>query len=63
LQKDPERRLGSVVREGAGSAVRHHPYFKTIEWSALESLQIEPTFVPINVFIFLSIKSQYFISM
>ena len=49
LQKDPERRLGSVAREGAGSAVRHHPYFKHIDWSALESLQIEPIFVPKNV--------------
>ena len=46
FEKDPAQRLGSVAHKGAGSAVRHDPYFQGIDWNALELLQIKPPYVP-----------------
>lgn len=39
-----EKRLGSGA-EGAGE-VKKHPFFREIDWKALESKQIEPPFKP-----------------
>ncbi|XP_032370736.1 protein kinase C delta type [Etheostoma spectabile] len=40
FERDPSRRLG-VVRD-----IRAHPFFKTINWPALEKREVEPPFKP-----------------
>lgn len=54
FERDPTRRLGIVGN------IRSHPFFKTINWQALERREIEPPFKPKVVWpIF--IITQYFI--
>jgi len=43
LDRDPSRRLGS---DGDGTAIRRHPFFAGIDWSALYNKQIPPPFKP-----------------
>ena len=40
FERDPTRRLGIVGN------IRLHPFFKTINWPALERREIEPPFKP-----------------
>ena len=39
LMKDPNQRLGS---NGSVKAVRQHPFFKGIDWKALQEKRVEP---------------------
>jgi serine/threonine protein kinase len=39
LMKDPKQRLGS---NGSVNAVRQHPFFKGIDWKALEEKRVKP---------------------
>lgn len=40
FERDPSRRLGVV------GDIRAHPFFRTINWSALENREVEPPFKP-----------------
>lgn len=44
LQKDPTLRLGSGIM--ASEEVKHHKWFKPINWKKLEAKQIQPSFRP-----------------
>ena len=46
MTKNPARRLGCVVSQGVESAIRVHPFFKDIDWEALESRKVKPPFRP-----------------
>ena len=39
LMKDPKQRLGS---NGSVNTVRHHPFFKGIDWKALQEKRVKP---------------------
>lgn len=43
LERDTERRLGFTEET---SPIREHPFFKDIDWVALETKKIEPPFKP-----------------
>lgn len=40
FERDPSRRLGVV------GDIRAHPFFRAINWSALENREVEPPFKP-----------------
>ncbi|GFY95732.1 serine/threonine protein kinase 2 [Actinidia rufa] len=44
LQKDPSRRLGSGPK--GSDEVKHHKWFKSINWKKLEAREIHPNFQP-----------------
>ena len=46
MTKNPARRLGCVVSQGVESAIRVHPFFKDIDWEALEARKVKPPFRP-----------------
>ncbi|XP_044744521.1 protein kinase C [Coccinella septempunctata] len=44
--KNPSRRLGCVAAHGYEAAIRVHPFFKEIDWVALEHRKVKPPFKP-----------------
>lgn len=46
MTKNPARRLGCVVSQGVEAAIRIHPFFKEIDWEALEARKVKPPFRP-----------------
>ncbi|XP_060520521.1 protein kinase C [Cylas formicarius] len=46
MTKNPSRRLGCVVNQGCEAAILVHPFFKDIDWTALEQRKIKPPFRP-----------------
>jgi len=40
FERDPTRRLGVT------GSIRDHPFFKTINWTALEKREVDPPFRP-----------------
>lgn len=46
MTKNPSRRLGCVASQGAEAAIRVHPFFKEIDWEALEARKVKPPFRP-----------------
>lgn len=46
MTKNPSRRLGCVTSQGAEAAIRVHPFFKDIDWEALEARKVKPPFRP-----------------
>jgi len=47
LTKKPNLRLGCVTAEGGENAIKTQPFFKNLNWEALEARQITPPFIPI----------------
>ncbi|CAN1183074.1 Serine/threonine-protein kinase AtPK2/AtPK19 [Linum perenne] len=45
LQKDPSKRLGNGP--GGGNDIKHHKWFKSINWKKLEARELQPKFVPV----------------
>ena len=43
LERDTERRLGFIEET---SPIRDHPFFRDIDWVALEGRKLEPPFKP-----------------
>lgn len=43
MTKNPARRLGCVDGE---NAIRNHPFFKDMDWDALEQRKVRPPFRP-----------------
>ncbi|RWS17750.1 calcium-independent protein kinase C-like protein, partial [Dinothrombium tinctorium] len=46
MTKNPAKRLGCVATQGAEHAILNHPFFKDIDWSALEAKKVRPPFKP-----------------
>lgn len=46
MTKNPSRRLGCVAAQGTEQAIRVHPFFKDIDWTALEQRKVKPPFKP-----------------
>ncbi|KAI1711445.1 protein kinase domain-containing protein [Ditylenchus destructor] len=46
MTKNPLRRLGCVQSQGSEDAIRAHPFFREIEWDALEARRVKPPFKP-----------------
>lgn len=46
MTKNPAKRLGCVNSQGGEDAIRAHPFFKDMDWEALESRNMKPPFKP-----------------
>nr|CAD7425653.1 unnamed protein product [Timema monikensis] len=46
MTKNSTKRLGCVVAQGVEAAIRVHPFFREIEWEALENRRVKPPFKP-----------------
>ncbi|CAD5232253.1 unnamed protein product [Bursaphelenchus xylophilus] len=46
MTKNPLRRLGCVQSQGSEDAIRAHPFFREIDWDALEDRKVRPPFKP-----------------
>lgn len=46
MTKNPAKRLGCVNSQGGEDAIRAHPFFKDMDWEALESRNLKPPFKP-----------------
>ncbi|KJH50331.1 kinase domain protein [Dictyocaulus viviparus] len=46
MTKNPSKRLGCVQSQGGEDAIRAHPFFREIDWDALETLRVKPPFKP-----------------
>jgi hypothetical protein len=45
MTKTPNKRLGCIPGQG-DQAILTHPFFKEIDWEALEKRQVRPPFKP-----------------
>ena len=50
--KNPAKRLGCVPTQGGERAVLVHPFFRDIDWVALEQKKVRPPFKPKIVSLF-----------
>lgn len=46
MTKNPAKRLGCAVTQGGEDAIRAHPFFKEMDWEALEARKLKPPFKP-----------------
>lgn len=46
MTKNRNKRLGCVVAEGSENAIRTHPFFRDLDWNALENRRVKPPFKP-----------------
>jgi hypothetical protein len=46
MTKNPIKRLGCVQSQGGEDAIRAHPFFRDMDWEALESRNVKPPFKP-----------------
>ncbi|XP_063918746.1 calcium-independent protein kinase C-like isoform X1 [Zophobas morio] len=46
MTKNPNKRLGCVTSHGGEAAIKVHPFFKEIDWLALEQKKVKPPFKP-----------------
>ncbi|CAG9813272.1 unnamed protein product [Phaedon cochleariae] len=46
MTKNPSKRLGCVVSQGAEAAIQAHAFFKDMDWAALEQRRVKPPFRP-----------------
>lgn len=46
MTKNVNRRLGCVASQGGEQAILDHPFFKEIDWVALEAKKVKPPFKP-----------------
>lgn len=60
MTKNPSRRLGCATVYGAEAAIKIHPFFKDIDWNALEQRKVKPPFKPKIVSIFLFLHFYFF---
>lgn len=45
MVKNPTKRLGSGLHEE--SEIKGHPFFRRIDWSKIEKLEVQPPFIPV----------------
>jgi len=46
MTKNPAKRLGCVAADGGENAIRVQPFFKHLDWEALEARKVEPPIRP-----------------
>merc|ERR1719362_226413 len=46
LHKNVKKRLGCVAEHGGEEAIKHHSFFRTINWKDLEDRKVKPPFAP-----------------
>lgn len=46
MQKKVTKRLGCVAAHGGEEAIKHHPFFKVVQWKDLEERKVKPPFKP-----------------
>jgi len=46
MQKNVSKRLGCVAAHGGEEAIKHHSFFRSIDWDKMEKRQIKPPFRP-----------------
>ncbi len=46
MTKNPHKRLGCMATQGGEDAIRAHPFFKDIDWEAMEARKLKPPFKP-----------------
>lgn len=46
MTKNSARRLGCVAAHGTEEAIRNHPFFREMDWEALEGRRVKPPFKP-----------------
>lgn len=46
MQKNVAKRLGCVAAHGGEKAIKHHSFFRPINWDDLEQRRIKPPFKP-----------------
>lgn len=46
MTKNPAKRLGCVASQGTEAAIRTHPFFREMDWEALECRRVKPPFKP-----------------
>lgn len=46
MTKNPAKRLGCVTAHGTEAAIRNHPFFRDMDWEALEARRVKPPFKP-----------------
>nr|CAI5857550.1 unnamed protein product [Callosobruchus analis] len=46
MTKNPSKRLGCVTAHGGEAAIQTHPFFKDMDWTALEQRRVKPPFRP-----------------
>lgn len=46
MTKNPSKRLGCVTAQCGEAAIQTHPFFKDIDWLALEQRRVKPPFRP-----------------
>lgn len=58
MTKNRNKRLGCVLADGLEAAIRIHPFFRDLDWDALENRRVKPPFKPkIVIIIFIFEKS------
>jgi hypothetical protein len=59
MTKNPAKRLGCVAAHGTEEAIRNLPFFRDMDWEALEARRVKPPFKPKIVssayFVFISL--------
>lgn len=46
MTKNAMKRLGCMQSQGGEDAIRAHPFFRDIDWEALETRRVKPPFKP-----------------
>lgn len=46
MTKNPSKRLGCMPSQNCEEAILRHPFFKEIDWEALEARRVKPPFRP-----------------
>lgn len=58
MTKNRNKRLGCVVADGQEAAIRVHPFFRDLDWEALENRRVKPPFKP-KIVIIIQMKFVY----
>ncbi len=46
MHKKVEKRLGCVAAHGGEEAIKHHSFFRSINWDDMENRRVKPPFRP-----------------
>lgn len=52
MTKNRNKRLGCVAADNLENAIKIHPFFRDLDWDALENRRIKPPFKPKIVILF-----------